>query len=145
MAADQKSALVGKQLPALKLTDLEGHPVSADQLRGRPVLLNFWATWCIPCRAEMPEIQHEANVWGDKVKIVGVDDGEDAPIIRTFVTDIGVTYTLWRDPTSQVDSLLQAPGLPYSVFLDRQGVIRRIFLGQMTREYIDDRLRELAR
>jgi thiol-disulfide isomerase/thioredoxin len=145
VAADQKSGLVGKQLPALKLTDLDGHPVSPDQLRGRPVLLNFWATWCIPCRAEMPEIQHEANVWGNKVAIVGVDDGEDAPTIRSFVSGIGVTYTLWRVPTSQVDSLLQAPGLPYSVFLDKQGLIRRIFLGQMSRQYIDDRFRELTR
>ena len=93
----------------------------------------------------MPEIQHEANVWGNKVAIVGVDDGEDAPTIRSFVSGIGVTYTLWRVPTSQVDSLLQAPGLPYSVFLDKQGLIRRIFLGQMSRQYIDDRFRELTR
>ncbi len=146
LAADQKSALVGRPLPALKLTDLEGHSVSADQLRGRPVLLNFWATWCIPCRAEMPEIQHEANVWGNKISVVGVDDGEDAPTIRSFVSEIGVVkYTLWRDSTGQVDSLLQAPGLPYSVFLDKQGVIKRIFLGQMSRQYIDDRFRELTR
>jgi len=61
------------------------------------------------------------------------------------VSGIGVTYTLWRVPTSQVDSLLQAPGLPYSVFLDKQGLIRRIFLGQMSRQYIDDRFRELTR
>jgi cytochrome c biogenesis protein CcmG, thiol:disulfide interchange protein DsbE len=145
VASDQKSALVGRRLPSLKLTDLDGHPVSPDQLRGRPVLLNFWATWCIPCRAEMPEIQHEANVWGQRVAIAGVDDREDAATIRAFVSEIGVTYTIWRDPTSQVDSLLQAPGLPYSVFLDRQGVVRRIFLGQMSRQYIDDRLRELAK
>ncbi len=146
VAADQKSALVGRSLPALKLTDLEGHPVSTDQLRGRPALLNFWATWCIPCRAEMPEIQHEANVWGNKVAVVGVDDGEDAATIRSFISDIGVVkYTLWRDSAGQVDSLLQAPGLPYSIFLDKQGVVERVFLGQMSRQYIDDRFRELTR
>jgi thiol-disulfide isomerase/thioredoxin len=146
VAADQKSALVGKPLPALKLTDLDGHPVSPDQLRGRPALLNFWATWCIPCRAEMPEIQHEANVWGNKVTVVGVDDGEDAATIRSFISDIGVVkYTLWRDSTGQVDTLLKAPGLPYSVFLDKQEVVKRIFLGQMSRQYIDDRFRELTR
>lgn len=145
VAADQKSALVGKPLPALRLTDLEGHPVSADQLRGRPALLNFWATWCIPCRAEMPEIQHEANVWGNKVAVVGVDDGEDVPTIRGFISDIAVVkYTIWRDSTGQVDSLLQAPGLPYSVFLDKQGVVKRVYLGQMSRQYIDDRFRELT-
>jgi hypothetical protein len=93
----------------------------------------------------MPEIQHEANVWGNRVAIVGVDNGEDVATIRSFVSEIGVTYTIWRDATSQVDSLLQAPGLPYSVFLDKQGVVRRIFLGQMSRQYIEDRLRELTR
>jgi thiol-disulfide isomerase/thioredoxin len=146
VAADQKSPLVGKTLPALRLTDLDGHPESPDQLRGRPALLNFWATWCIPCRAEMPEIQHEVNVWGSKVSVVGVDDGEDAATIRSFISDLGVVrYTLWRDSTGQVDSLLKAPGLPYSVFLDKQGVVKRIFLGQMSRQYIDDRFRELTR
>ena len=145
VAADQKSALVGRRLPLLQLTDLDGHPVSADQLRGRPVLLNFWATWCIPCRAEMPEIEHEARLFGNKVAIVGVDEAEDAPTIRSFVAEIGVTYTIWRDPNSQVDSLLHGSGLPYSIFLDKQGVARRVFLGQMNRQYVDDRLRELSR
>jgi len=145
VALDQNSPLVGKRLPGLHLTDLDGHPVSVDRLRGRPVLLNYWATWCIPCRAEMPEIQHEASVWGAKVAIVGVDDGEDSATISSFIRDIGVTYTIWRDPTGEVERLLKAPGLPFTIFLDREGTVRRVFLGQMTRDYIDARLREVAR
>src|SRR5258708_34222475 len=61
LAADQKSALVGKQLPTLELTDLDGPPVSAAQLRGRPALLNFWATWAFPSRSGMPDSHAQAQ------------------------------------------------------------------------------------
>ena len=57
-AADQASPLVGKPLPDLHLVTLDGRAVSPSQLRGKPALLNVWATWCIPCRAEMPDIEH---------------------------------------------------------------------------------------
>ncbi len=143
-AADRNDPLIGRPLPTLSLTDLDKRPVSPEQLRGRPVLLNFWATWCIPCRAEMPELQHEATQWGGRVAIVGVDDGEDAATIRSFTDQLGITYALWRDDSGQVDRLLNAPGLPYSIFLDRGGLVRQVHLGQMDRKFIDDRLKELA-
>ena len=144
VSADQNSPLVGSHLPQLDLVSMDGKPVSSDQFLGRPVLLNFWATWCIPCRAEMPDLQHEANAWGDRVAVVGVDDGEDAATIRTFLDQLGITYTIWRDPKGQVDSLLKAPGLPYSIFLDKGGTVRQVHLGQMDRQYVDDRFKELT-
>ncbi len=139
------SALVGKELPALQLTDLDGHTVSVSQLRGRPALLNFWATWCIPCRAEMPEIEHEHRQWADRVAIIGVDDGEDAATIRGFTGELGISYPLWRDQTGQVDHLLQAPGLPYTIFLDRDGKVRQVYLGEMDRGYMEQQLTILTK
>jgi thiol-disulfide isomerase/thioredoxin len=141
-SALEPTGLVGKPLPAVNLVDLEGHPVSVSDLRGKPVLLNFWATWCIPCRAEMPELQYESRKFGGSVQIVGVDDGEPVADITQFVTEIGVTYPMWRDPSNQVDKILKAPGLPYSIYMDRNGKVRTVRIGLMVRGYIDDQLKQ---
>lgn len=88
----EPTGLVGKPMPSINLYDLDGHAVSGADLRGRPVLLNFWATWCVPCRAEMPELQYESRKFGNSVRVIGVDEGEPVDEIRHFVTEIGVTY-----------------------------------------------------
>ncbi len=139
------SPLVGKPLPELHLVTLEGRAVSPSQFRGRPALLNVWATWCIPCRAEMPDIQHEATAFGGRVAIVGVDLGEDPATITAFTQGLGITYTIWRDPANRVDQILHAPGLPFSIFLDRSGLVRRVYLGQMDRGFIDAQLQQLLK
>lgn len=139
------SPLVGKALPTLQLTDTDGRQVSIDQLRGRPAMLNFWATWCIPCRAEMPEIEYEHRQWTDRVAIIGVDDGEDAATIRGFTSELGISYPIWRDQRGQVDHLLKAPGLPYTIFLDRDGKVRQVYLGQMDRGFIEQQLTMLSK
>ena len=144
-AGDQVSPLVGKPLPDLHLVTLDGRPASPGQLKGRPALLNVWATWCIPCRAEMPDIEHEARAFGGRVAIVGVDQGEDPATITAFTQGLGITYTIWRIQTDRVDTLLHAPGLPFSIFLDRAGIVRRIYAGQMDRSFIDARLQELLK
>ena len=143
-ATELTSPLVGKPMPQLDVVDLEGHSVSFDSMRGRPALVNFWATWCVPCRTEMPDIERGAHKWAGSVTVIGVDDGEDVPTIRSFLAEVGVTYTIWRDPQGQVDKRFDAPGLPYTVFLDRRGIIKRIFLGKMSPAYIDARLQEMV-
>jgi len=140
-SALQPSALVGKPLPQLSLTDLDGHTVLAQNLRGKPVLLNFWATWCVPCRAEMPDLQFESRRFADSAQIIGVDEGEPVDVIRQFVTEIGVSYPIWRDPSYQVEGILKAPGLPYSIVIGKDGRVRNVRIGIMVRSYIDDQLR----
>jgi len=141
-SALEPTRLVGKPMPAVSLVDLQGHRVSVSDLRGKPVLLNFWATWCIPCRAEMPELQYESRELGDTVHIIGVDEGEPVADITQFVTEIGVTYPMWRDPSDQVDGILKAPGLPYSIYMDRHGRITTVKIGLMLRGYIDEHLKQ---
>jgi len=108
--------------------------------RGKVVVLNFWATWCVPCRAEMPELQFESRKFANSARVIGVDEGEPVDVIRQFVNEIGVTYPIWRDPTNQVDGILKAPGLPYSIYLGKDGRVRTVRLGIMVRSYIDDQL-----
>lgn len=93
----------------------------------------------------MPDIQHEATAFGGRVAIVGVDLGEDPATITAFTQGLGITYTIWRDPANRVDQILHAPGLPFSIFLDRSGLVRRVYLGQMDRGFIDAQLQQLLK
>lgn len=138
------SVFVGKTFPALSLQDLDGRPAAVAGLAGRPALVNFWATRCIPCRAEMPDIEHEFRAWKGRVSFVGVDDGEDVAAIRGFIQELGISYPIWRDPQADVEKIFDAPGLPYTVFVDRSSRVKTVFLGQMSRGYMEQQLRQLS-
>ncbi|HEX6987902.1 MAG TPA: TlpA disulfide reductase family protein, partial [Bacillota bacterium] len=95
-------------------------------------MLNFWATWCEPCRIEMPEIQRAHERYGDRVAVVGVNVREPADLVRTFVEFSGYTWTFVLDPGSDVAELYRLRPIPTSFFIDASGVIRHIEYGIMT-------------
>jgi cytochrome c-type biogenesis protein len=118
-------ARVGEPAPAFAATTLAGDSLALADLKGQPVLLNLWATWCIPCRKEVPELQalHEKlTARGLKVVGVSVDDGGD-DAVREFVREFGVTYTILRDPAQNVYSAFFVPGVPATFLIDRSGKI----------------------
>lgn len=111
---------------------LQPDSVRVDQLKGSVVLLNVWATWCIPCRKEIPELQalhQQYSVRGLKVVGVSVDEaGTDEDVAR-FAKDFGVTYTIVRDPDDRISELFRTPGVPSSFLIDRKGIVRWRKLG----------------
>lgn len=118
---------VGRPAIEYVATTLEGDSVSLGSLRGQVVLLNLWATWCVPCRQETPYLQsvfeeHE----GEGLRVVGVslDTGDAAGDIRAFVEEYGVTYTILHDPRMRGLELYQVIGLPGSFLIDREGILR---------------------
>lgn len=124
--------LVGDAAPTYVATSLAGDSVSTASLRGKVVLLNVWATWCAPCREEIPYLQklHQKHAT-EGLALVGVSvdaRGEDETI-QGFMKDFGMTYPVWRDPDERIQSLYKALGVPASYLLDREGVIRWRRLG----------------
>jgi thiol-disulfide isomerase/thioredoxin len=124
--------LVGDRAPAYAATSLSGDSVSTTSLAGKVVLLNVWATWCHPCREEIPYLQklHTAHA-SQGLELVGISvdaRGED-DAIRAFMQDFGMTYPIWRDPDERIQSLYKALGVPASYLIDRGGVIRWRRLG----------------
>ena len=118
---------VGAPVPLYSAATLDGDTVSLADLKGQVVLFNIWATWCHPCRAEIPELQalHE-QYERQGLELVGVSvDGENADRgIREFMSEFRMTYTIWRDPDERALSLFRTIGVPATYLIDRAGVLR---------------------
>jgi len=121
------AAVIGEPAPAYAALDLDGTEVSLAALRDTVVLLNIWATWCPPCRDELPVLQAlHAEYAGQGFKVVGVsvDSPGEQERIRRFAREFGITYPLWHDPDERISTLFRAVGVPASYLIDRDGVLR---------------------
>jgi len=127
--ADRPPAVVevGRPAPVYAAVTLSGVPISTTSLTGRVVLLNVWATWCAPCRDEIPYLQklHQERE-KDGLSIIGVSVdalGEDQRI-ADFTKEFAMTYPIWRDPNERILSEFMAIGVPASYLIDRHGVLQ---------------------
>ena len=132
---------VGKPAPDFTLKDLDGNTVSLSDFRGKVVFLNFWATWCPPCRAEMPDIEALHRQYRDQgVVVLGVDLREGEGTVRTYVEGGGYTWTFLLDKTGQVGTQYRVSAIPTSYFIDSEGIIRAVAIGGMTRQTMEAKL-----
>ncbi len=118
---------VGKAAPAYRAVSSNGDSVSLAALRGKPVLLNVWATWCHPCRDEIPELQQIYERYrGRGLEIVGVsvDAAGQEEAIRAFARQYAMTYPVWRDPDEIVSATFLVVGVPATFLIDRAGIVR---------------------
>lgn len=123
---------VGTGAPAYAATTLDGAPAALADHRGKVVLLNVWATWCAPCREEIPYLQSlydEHAAHGLEIIGVSVDAEGTEETIRGFQKDFGMRYPIWLDPDERVQTLYMALGVPATYLIDRQGVLRWKHLG----------------
>lgn len=132
--------------PDFALDALDGSVVKLSDLRGQPVFLNFWATWCTPCKVEMPEIEQIHQIYQDRGLIVlGIDAQEPATKVKDFAAQSPYTWRFVLDLTGETMRRYRVTGLPTSFFIDRNGVIRGIVVGAATRSAMDARVQELLR
>jgi peroxiredoxin len=118
--------------PDLALPQLDGAQVTLRDLRGQVVLINVWATWCPPCRAEMPAIQQANATYRDRGFIVpAVNQREDVSAITPLLEQNGLTFPILLDRDGETSASYQANSLPSSFFVDRNGVIRAVYRGPM--------------
>ncbi|MBI1743588.1 TlpA family protein disulfide reductase [Candidatus Acetothermia bacterium] len=123
---------LGYLAPDFELLNTDGKKIKLSDLRGKPVLVNFWATWCPPCRKEMPDLQAFYTKHSDKIQLLGINWGEETDEIKKFLAEFGVSYPNVIDQNGKMFVLYQLTGLPTSFFVDEAGVIRGVWLGLMT-------------
>lgn len=136
--ADKRFITGDVQAPDFTLTSLAGRTLSLHDLRGHYVLLDFWATWCGPCRMEMPRLDDlQRKYAGRGLEVVGVNSGEAPKRVRRFIEQKGTSYTILLDPDNQVSHLYNARYIPTLVVIDPNGDVRFYDSGAYSENYLE--------
>jgi cytochrome c biogenesis protein CcmG/thiol:disulfide interchange protein DsbE len=135
--------IVGRRAPAFDLQTLDGGRLSLASLRGSPVVLNFWASWCIPCREEAPLLTAAAADYGARgLRVVGVVYQDSAESARDFMGRYGQTYPGLLDPDGRTAIDYGVFGIPETFFIDASGIVRARQVGAVT---VDDLRRQIQK
>lgn len=115
-----------------ELTD--GSSFTLAEQEGKVVLLNFWATWCSPCVEEMPALEKIHEEYGDQVKVVAVDCGEDKAVVDSFLKENEYTFSVGYDENNEISRKYPVTGIPYTVIIGKDGIATRTFAGSLGAE-----------
>lgn len=125
----------GNAAPEFELSTLNGESMSLSSLKGKKVILNFWATWCPPCRSEMPDMQKIQDDYNEEVVVVAVNLTSSESSVQTvedFVNGLGLSFPILLDEKGKINNQFEVLSYPTSYFLDEEGIIRTKFVGAMT-------------
>jgi peroxiredoxin len=133
--------------PQLALKDVEGTSRSLTDYRGQVVLINLWATWCIPCAKEMPTLQSFYNEHKDNgFVIIAINDGESTPDVLRFVKEYRLSFPIWLDPTYiATEQAFKTMNLPSSFVIDREGTVRYMWVGGISSEMLEAHIAPLIK
>lgn len=142
--ADQESGtseLLDFSVPDMTLQTVSDQAFPLNTLQGKAVLINFWATWCPPCRQEMPAMQAFQQAYqADGVTVVAINTGETAEKVQPYVDQLDLTFTVLLDPDMQVASAFRVFSVPTSFFVDQYGVVRERYAGTLTYEQMEAKM-----
>ena len=132
---------VGAVPPDFTLTDLDGNPIALAELRGRPVIVNFWASWCVPCVDEFPILRdvHERHA-DEGLAVVGIVYQDRSQAARAFMARHDATWTAAADPDGRVADAYRVLGPPETFLIGRDGRIAARALGQFTAAWLDEKV-----
>jgi cytochrome c biogenesis protein CcmG/thiol:disulfide interchange protein DsbE len=136
---------IGDAAPEIVGTTLDGQPFRLSDLKGQPVVLNFWGPSCVPCRAEFPLLEaKQAGYATSGLRIVGILTDDPPAPARDFVAELGATWPTVIDPDKAAKTAYRVIGRPQTYFIDRDGIIRSIQVGELTDEEFDRQYAKIA-
>ena len=140
-----QSPQVGNPAPNFQFQDPDGYASSLTALQGRPVLLNFWATWCGPCRSEMPYIQAIHEEWPEaELVLLAINLGESSSTVEDFMQSNNLSFTVLLDTTQVVAQEYSITGIPTTFFIDKDGIIQDKVIGAFqNKTQIENRLSKI--
>lgn len=137
-------ASIGEPAPAIEMTDFDGVALTLDEYLGTPVVLNFWASWCPFCIAEMPDFERVSQAFGDDVAFLGVNLRDDSAQAVSLADETGVTYRLASDPSGVIYGAFGGTSMPTTVFIDADGIVRDVIAGQMSEDALTSSVQALG-
>jgi thiol-disulfide isomerase/thioredoxin len=139
-----RSPAVDAPAPDFELERLSGGSLRLSSLQGKPVLVNFWATWCGPCITEMPAIEETYRKYAGQFAVLAVDAGEPAETVAAFVEEQDLTFDVLLDPGSKVQSLYRLRGYPTTFVIDAEGIVRVHHIGPLSENQLADYLMKVG-
>lgn len=142
--SDHKTPLVGDQAPNFKLLGLDGKVHQLSDYKGKNILINFWGTYCKPCKDEMPAIQQQYAKWGEaNFVVLGVNMGENAITARGFAESVKVQFPILLDESEEIRKRYGVINYPTSFFIKSNGTIVKIMVGSMAENFIEESIASL--
>lgn len=139
-ATAQGQAAVGAPAPNVEMETFSGEQVTLTEFEGTPIVLNFWATWCPFCVAEMPDFEKVNQAADGQVQFIGVNLQDDGGAAEDLVHETGVTYLLTRDPQGVVYSAFGGVAMPTTIFIGADGIVDEIVTGALTEGQLSNKL-----
>ncbi|MBS3109108.1 redoxin domain-containing protein [Candidatus Woesearchaeota archaeon] len=142
-ANEAKPVAIGEMAPDFGLEALDGRTVKLSEFRGKPVIINFWATWCPDCLIEMPWFEETHRESNGSIILLGVDLQESREDMIRFVQENGITYPILLDPDRVARDMYKSMGVPTTYFVSKEGIIVDLKQGGLTKEEYQEKLRAL--
>lgn len=142
---DNQQITRGKEILDFSLTTLNGEVVSIDDYKGHPMIINFWATWCPPCKEEMPLLEKAYVSYYPDLVVIGISVDDVADEIPQFIRDNGITFPVFHDSSKgELQALFKVNGLPTTYFIDSEGILQSQHIGMLNEPSLDGYLRTIG-
>lgn len=128
---------VGSPVKDFTLADLHGNTLNLTDLRGKPVILNFWATWCPPCKEEFPLLEETAKKYNDQLHVIAVNYAETQDVVESYVDDHNITIPIVLDKSGLISDIYFVHNYPVTFFIDEDGLLRAQHVGQLTQDVVN--------
>jgi len=139
-AADQQPVIVGSPIPDIELPNLDGEVVRISGFKGKPLIINFWATWCAPCKLEMPLLQQTAQKFDGKLSIAAINFQESEKVVADFANKNQIELIILLDEKGEIAQKFRVHAFPITFFIDESGIVRAIHLGQLNKDLVEENL-----